>query len=267
MHPSLTRLRALMKDMGSVLVAFSGGIDSAVVLKVATDVLGDRAVGLTAVGPALAQSERKEATRLAADMGARHVLVESGEIERPGYVANGPDRCFHCKSELYRITTLKRSELGLDWVANGTNRDDLGDYRPGLEAARDSGVRSPLVEAGLGKSEVRAIARELGMDIWDKPASACLSSRIPYGTTVTRERLGQIERAEAALRDLGLVKVRVRHHGELARIEVSRDQLVRAFELRDELTRIAKAAGFAFVTLDLEGYRVGSHNVLLPLVD
>ena len=249
-----------------MLVAFSGGIDSALVLRVATDVLGDGAVGLTAVGPALAVREREAAKRIAAEIGARHVFVESAEIDDPGYRVNAGDRCWYCKSELYRITARERAALGLAWVANGTNTDDLGDHRPGLAAADEARVRSPLVEAGIGKDGVRAIARELGMTVWDKPASACLASRIPYGTEVTRERLAQIEQLEAALRDLGLRQLRVRHHEALARIEVAEAELARAFELRAQIARAAKAAGFTFAALDLEGYRTGSLNALLPVV-
>ena len=252
--------------MGSVLVAFSGGIDSALVLRVAHDVLGDRAVGLTAVGPALAAREREAAARIATEIGAPHLFVTSNEIDDPGYRANAGDRCWFCKSELYRITAAKRDELGLAWVANGTNTDDLGDYRPGLAAADDARVRSPLVETGIGKSDVRAIAREIGLSVWEKPASACLASRIPHGTEVTRERLSQVESLEAALFSLGLPQVRVRHHGAVARIEVSRDDLARAFEMRDEIVGAGKAAGYAFVALDLEGYRTGSLNALLPVV-
>jgi uncharacterized protein len=252
--------------MGSVLVAFSGGIDSALVLRVAHDVLGDRAVGLTAVGPALAVRERNAAARIANEIGAPHLFVTSSEIDDPGYRANAGDRCWFCKSELYRITAQKREQLGLAWVANGTNSDDLGDHRPGLAAADEARVRSPLVEARIGKSNVRAIAREIGLSVWEKPASACLASRIPHGTEVTPERLAQVEALEAALFELDLSHVRVRHHGPVARIEVSRDDLLRAFDMRGQIVAAGKAAGFTFVALDLEGYRTGSLNALLPVV-
>jgi uncharacterized protein len=260
------RLRALFEEMGSVLVAYSGGLDSAFVLAVAREVLGDRAVALTAVSPSLPEREKQDAVRIAQLLGARHELVHSSEIHNPSYASNPSDRCFHCKSELYSITTRMRAELGAAVVVNGTNLDDLGDYRPGLEAARQAGVRSPLVEAQLHKHEVRALAQERGLDFWDKPAAACLSSRIPYGTSVTPERLSQIEQLEDALHALGLRQVRVRYHQEVARIEVAQGELAGAFEQRDAIVAAGKTAGFTFVTLDLAGYKTGSLNQLLRVV-
>lgn len=261
----LAALRASMRRLESVLVCYSGGVDSAFVLAVATEQLGERAVGMTALSPSLAPAEEQEAARVACSIGALHRFVQSHEIERPGYAANGPDRCFHCKSELYEIAEAKRREWRLQAVLNGTNVDDLGDYRPGLEAARRAGVLSPLVEAGFTKSDVRAAARALGLQIWDKPAAACLSSRIPYGTTVTRERLAQIAGLEAELRALGLRQVRVRWHERIARIEIELEELPRllASGVREAIVRAGKAHGFTYVTLDLAGYRQGSHNEVL----
>jgi pyridinium-3,5-biscarboxylic acid mononucleotide sulfurtransferase len=267
--PKLEQLRALLRDMGSVLVCYSGGIDSAFVLAVAHEVLGGRAVGMTAVSPSLAPFEKEAAVSVAKQIGARHELVLSNEIEDPRYVANGSDRCFYCKSELYEVSARKKAEWGLAHVVNGTNVDDLGDYRPGLEAAKDAGVRSVLVECGFSKDDVRAAAASIGLSIWDKPASACLSSRIPYGTEVTRERLAQIGGLEAELHALGLKQVRVRWHSlgaadmALARIEVAQGELERAFEARDAITAAGKKYGFKYVTLDLMGYRTGSHNEVL----
>jgi uncharacterized protein len=263
--PALRALRAHIAELGSVLVCYSGGIDSALVLAVAHEQLGTRAVGMTAISPSLATAERDGAVQVAKAIGARHELVQSNEMARPQYVANGPDRCFHCKSELYEIARAKAAEWDLAAVVNGTNKDDLGDYRPGLTAADQAGVVSPLVALEFGKNEVRELARELGLTIWAKPASACLSSRIPYGSAVTRERLEQIAALEQELRALGFEHVRVRWHDKLARIELDLGDLQRSCELatRERIVAAGNAAGFAYVTLDLAGYRQGSHNEVL----
>ena len=271
--PKLARLVEVLAGMGSVLVCYSGGIDSAFVLAVAHRVLGDRCVGMTAVSPSLAPFEKDEAIAIARQIGARHELVASNEIDDESYAKNHVDRCFHCKSELYRISASKRVEWGLAHVVNGTNLDDLGDYRPGLEAAKQAGARSPLVEAGFTKADVRRLAQALGLTIWDKPAAACLSSRLPYGTRVTRERLAQIGALEGEIHALGVRQARVRWHavggGEgtreaaMARIEIGQDEMARAFELRERIVEAGKRLGFAYVALDLAGYRTGSHNEVL----
>jgi len=264
--PALQRLDEHLRGLDSVLVCFSGGIDSALVLAAATRALGERAVALTAVSPSLPTRELDEAKRVAAHIGARHEIEASRELDRPGYAANGPDRCFHCKTELYAIAEQKRVALGLAHVVNGTNRDDLGDHRPGLRAASDASVQSPLVDLGFNKSDVRALAQELGLSIWDKPAAACLSSRIPYGTRVTPEKLQRIERLERVLQDQGFRQVRVRDHGDVARIEVEAAELPRLVQpdVAELVSQAGRAAGFAYVTLDLLGYRTGSHNEVLP---
>ncbi|MCC6527953.1 MAG: ATP-dependent sacrificial sulfur transferase LarE [Polyangiaceae bacterium] len=261
----LARLRRRLRELGSVLVCYSGGVDSAFVLAVAHAELGARAVGMTAVSPSLAPSEKEGAIAVAARLGAEHRLVDTAEIDDPGYVRNDVDRCFYCKSELYRVAARKQQEWQLAAVVNGTNVDDLGDYRPGLRAAADAGALAPLVECGFGKSDVREAARRIGLGVWDKPAAACLSSRIPFGTSVTRERLDQIGRLEAELRALGFRRVRARYHGELARIEVDLEELARATEpeVRERIVAAGHACGFRFVTLDLGGYRQGSHNEVL----
>jgi pyridinium-3,5-biscarboxylic acid mononucleotide sulfurtransferase len=263
--PKLDRLRAVLHEMESVLVCYSGGIDSALVLAVATEQLGERAVGMTAVSPSLPASERQDAARIASKLGAVHRFVESNEIERPGYVANGPDRCFHCKTELYEIAHERQRQWRLAEIANGTNLDDLGDHRPGLEAAKRAGVRSPLLEAHFTKADVRDAARRLGMDVWDKPAAACLSSRIPYGTEVTRERLGRIGGFEEALRALGFRRVRVRFHDPVARLEIDPEDFAKIInpETRTLVIEAGKRHGFLYVALDLDGYRQGSHNAVL----
>ena len=260
----LERLVTLLSEAASVLICYSGGIDSATLLAAAQRA-GCRAIGMTAVSPSLPESEHADAVRIAREIGADHRLEPSLELKREGYVANGPDRCFHCKSELYEIAEKRRTEWQLRWVLNGTNLDDLGDYRPGLEAAKLAGVRSPFVELGFSKADVREVAKSLGLDAWDKPAAACLSSRIPYGTSVTPERLGQVGGLEAELRALGFRRSRVRYHDKIARIELDLEDLPRLLEpqMREAVVKAGKTHGFTYITLDLAGYRTGSHNEVL----
>ncbi|WP_242395742.1 ATP-dependent sacrificial sulfur transferase LarE [Anaeromyxobacter oryzisoli] len=267
----LARMKAGIAGLGSAVVAFSAGVDSTFVLAVAREVLGARAVALTAHSPSVPQAEREEARALAARLGVRHVEVASREQDDPRYVANGADRCYYCKSELYRLCEETAHAEGLAAILDGFNADDRRDHRPGHQAAVERGIRSPLAEAGLSKDEVRAWSAAYGLPTWDKPQMACLASRIPYGTAVTPERLAQVERAEAGLRALGLVSFRVRHHGDIGRIEIDADEIEGAFARRAELAAAVKAAGFKLAVLDLEPFRSGRMNALagiaLPVVN
>ena len=267
LHAKARSLQGQLRQLGRVLVAYSGGVDSAFLAWAAHCELDENMLAVLADSPSLARSQMQDAVAFAEEQDIPLTIIQTEEMERPEYRQNDASRCFHCKDELFTVMEDFRSENGFDVIAYGVNLDDQGDYRPGQQAARQHGVAAPLLEAGMTKQDIRELSRLAGLRIWDKPASACLSSRIEYGRPVTPEALLAVEQGEDALRRMGFRQFRVRHHGDIVRIEIAREEMPRALtpEMAVEFTRIFKALGFPYVTLDLEGFRSGSMNAVLPV--
>lgn len=262
------KLIGLLRDMGDVIVAYSGGTDSAYLAWAAREALGDRAVAITADSASIPASHKADAEAFAQQFDIRHEYVETREFENPDYIRNDANRCFHCKDELFTVLAQVGLQRGLANIVYGVNQDDLGDYRPGQRAAKLHSVKAPLVDVELTKAEIRELSREAGLPTWDRPAAACLSSRIPYGTPVTIQNIKTVEVGEEEVKALGFRQFRTRFHGELVRIEIAREELPKALnlEMSGKLTAIFKALGYKYVTLDLEGYRQGAMNEVLPIL-